>query len=114
MEGSISRRDLLVGGAGTMVAAGLAPAPAMAAEEHAGHGSGHDALIAATNACVAAGETCLAHCLAMFAAGDTSLAACAKSVAEMIPACRGAAALDTLGSGHLVAFIGPCITLRSE
>jgi len=114
MEGSISRRDLLMGGAGTMVAAGLPIAPALAAEEHAGHGSGHDALIAATNACVAAGETCLAHCLAMFAGGDTSLAACAKSVAEMMPACRGAAALATLGSAHLVAFLGPCITICSD
>src|SRR5262245_17028083 len=107
MEGSISRRDLLVGGAGTMVAAGLPVAPALAAEEHAGHGSGHDALIAAANACVAEGETCLAHCLAMFAGGDTSLAACAKSVAEMMPACRGAASLATLGSRHLAGYLGP-------
>ena len=114
MEGSISRRGLLVGGAGTMVAAGLPLAPAMAAEEHAGHGAAPQALIAAANACVAEGETCLAHCLAMFGGGETSLAACAKSVAEMMPACRGAAALATLGSRHLGAYLGPCITICSD
>jgi Cys-rich four helix bundle protein (predicted Tat secretion target) len=113
MEGPITRRDLLMGGAGTMLAAGLPGAPALAAE-HEGHGATHAALIAAANACVDAGETCLAHCLDMFAAGDTSLAACAKSVAEMMPACTAVAQLATLGSKRLNAFLAPCIEVCTD
>ena len=114
MEGPISRRDLLVGSAGTMLAAGLPVAPALAAEEHPGHGAPHQALIAAANTCVAAGDACLAHCLAMFAAGDTSLAACARSVAEMMPACRAVASLATLNAKRLAQFTAPCADICAD
>src|SRR5262245_49597072 len=109
MERPMSRRDLLMGSAGTMVVAGLSGTPAMAAEEHAGHGGRPQGLIDATNACVAVGEECLAHCLAMFASGDTSLAACAKRVSEMMPVCRAVSALATMGAERLGQFLGPCI-----
>jgi Cys-rich four helix bundle protein (predicted Tat secretion target) len=114
MERPMSRRDLLMGGAGTMVVAGVSRTPALAAEEHAGHGAAPQALIAAANACVAEGEACVAHCLAMFAAGDTSLAACARSVAEMMPACEAVASLATLGARRLGQFLAPCIDVCTD
>lgn len=114
MERPMSRRDLLMGSAGTVMVAGLSATPAMAAEEHAGHGTQPQGLIAAANACVAEGEACLAHCLAMFAGGDTSLAACAKSVSEMIPVCRAVASLATLDAKHLGQFLGPCIAVCTD
>jgi Cys-rich four helix bundle protein (predicted Tat secretion target) len=110
----MSRRDLLMGGAGTVVVAGVSRTPALAAEEHAGHGAAPQPLIAAANACVAEGEACVAHCLAMFAAGDTSLAACAKNVAEMRPACQAVASLATLGAKRLGQFVGPCIDVCTD
>jgi Cys-rich four helix bundle protein (predicted Tat secretion target) len=114
MERPMSRRELMMGSAGTMVVAGLSGTPALAAEEHAGHGTQHEALITAANACVDAGEACLAHCLVMFGAGDTSLAACAKRVAEMMPACQAVARLATLGSGRLGQFLGPCTAVCTD
>lgn len=113
MEGPITRRDLLVGSAGTMLAAGLPVAPALGAE-HSGHAGAHGALIAASDACVAEGKTCVAHCLDMFAAGDTSLAACAQSVSEMVPACQAVAALARLDSKRLAAFLGPCVEVCTD
>jgi Cys-rich four helix bundle protein (predicted Tat secretion target) len=97
-----------------MLVTGLSAPPAQAAEEHAEHGPRPRALIAAANGCVAEGETCLAHCLAMFAAGDTSLAACAKSVSEMIPVCEAVASLATLGAQRLGQFLGPCIDVCTD
>ena len=114
MERPMSRRDLLVGSAGTVVVVGLSATPAIAAEEHPGQRARPQGLIAAANACDAEGETCLAHCLAMFAGGDTSLAACAKSVSEMRPVCQAVASLATLGSTHLGQFLGPCIAVCSD
>jgi Cys-rich four helix bundle protein (predicted Tat secretion target) len=110
----MSRRDLLMGSAGTVVVAGLSATPAMAAEEHAGHGGAPPGLIAATNACVAEGEQCLAHCLAMFPGGDTSLAVCAKRVSEMIPVCRAVSVLASLDAERLGQFLGPCIDVCTD
>ncbi len=114
MERPMSRRDLLVGSAGTVVVAGLSAPSAMAAEPPAGHAVAHEALVVAANGCVSTGETCLAHCLSMFAAGDTSLAACARSVAEMMPVCQAVARLATLGSARLGQFLAPCIDLCTD
>ncbi len=115
MERPLSRRDLLVGGAGTVVVASLPVAPATAAEEHAGHAPGpHQALIGAARTCIAEGDACVAHCLAMFATGDTSLAACAKAVSEMVPACSAVAQLATLDAKRLEQFLGPCIDVCAD
>jgi Cys-rich four helix bundle protein (predicted Tat secretion target) len=97
-----------------MVVAGLSTTPAMAAEEHAGHGGGPQGLIEATNACVAVGGECLAHCLAMFGSGDTSLAACAKRVSEMMPVCRAVSTLATMNAERLGQFLGPCIDVCTD
>ena len=117
MESSISRRDLLLGGAGTLVAAGTSLA-ATAVDEHAGH-AGHEhgknqALVEAARACVAEGEACVAHCLAFFANGDTSLAGCARAVTEMVTACRAVATLATLDAKRLEDFLSPCISVCSD
>ena len=112
MESSISRRDLLLGGAGTVMAVGVSGAAATPDEhaDHSGHQHGrHQALIDASRRCVAAGEECVAHCLAFFANGDTSLAACARAVSEMVPSCRAIATLATFDAKRLVEFLGPCI-----
>jgi Cys-rich four helix bundle protein (predicted Tat secretion target) len=113
MDRMITRRNLLVG-ASAMVAAGTSGTVVTAADEHAGHpgeehkGAEHKELIDAARECVAAGDRCLAHCLAMFKAGDTSLAACAQRVAEMLPACDAVAQLATLGAPRLGEFAVAC------
>ena len=115
MESSISRRDLLLGGAGTLMVAGVSAA-ATEADEHAGH-AGHErnqALVEAARACVADGEACLAHCLAFFANGDTSLAGCARAVTEMVSACRAVASLATLDAKRLEEFLSPCINVCAD
>jgi Cys-rich four helix bundle protein (predicted Tat secretion target) len=114
MESSISRRDLLLGGAGTLMAAGVSAA-ATAADEHAGHEHGRSqALVEVARACVAEGEACIAHCLAFFANGDTSLAGCARAVTEMVSACRAVASLATLEAKRLEEFLSPCINVCAD
>ncbi len=114
MESSISRRDLLLGGAGTMMAAGVSIA-ATETDEHADHEHGQgQALVEAARACVAEGETCIAHCLGFFANGDTSLAGCARAVQEMVAACRAVASLATLDAKRLGEFLSPCINVCAD
>jgi Cys-rich four helix bundle protein (predicted Tat secretion target) len=108
MNGMITRRNLLVG-ASAMVAAGTSDGVVTAADEHAAQpGAEHKELIDAARECVAGGDRCLAHCLAMFKAGDTSLAVCAQRVAEMLPACDAVAQLATLGAPRLGEFAVAC------
>jgi len=38
-----------------------------------------DAVHEAAQGCLQKGQTCIAHCLAMFAAGDTSMGGCGKA-----------------------------------
>lgn len=51
--------------------------------------------------CIAAGDICLAHCLASLAAGETMLAECARAVHEMLAVCRMVSTLGASGSAHL-------------
>lgn len=109
MDSVISRRNLLVGASAMVAAGGPAPRLAAAADAPAGHpGAEHQALIDAARACVADGDRCLAHCLAMFKAGDTSLAVCAQRVAEMRPACSAVAELATFGSPRIGEVAAAC------
>ncbi|MBX3264290.1 MAG: Csp1 family four helix bundle copper storage protein [Labilithrix sp.] len=77
------------------------PAPAPAGG-HAHHG-GDPALFEAAQACLAKGEACVAHCLAMLASGDASMGGCAKSVHEMRSVMQGLATAAASGSKHLPA-----------
>lgn len=103
------RRDVLIAAGASVLASGTAVA---AEHDHAAHQAAASgpvaALIEAARACSAAGEDCLAHCLASFRAGETSLADCAGEVSRMLPACEAVAQLATLGSPHTKAFALAC------
>ncbi|HVH47664.1 MAG TPA: Csp1 family four helix bundle copper storage protein [Labilithrix sp.] len=77
--------------------------PAPPAGGHAHHHGGDPALLEAAQGCLAKGEACLAHCLAMFAAGDTSMGSCGRTVYEMRAVMEGLAAAAASGSKHLPA-----------
>jgi Cys-rich four helix bundle protein (predicted Tat secretion target) len=77
------------------------PTPPAAGHQHA-HG-GDPGLAEAAHGCIAKGEACIAHCLAMFAMGDTSMGGCAKSVHEMHAVMQGLAAAAASGSKPLPA-----------
>jgi len=67
-------------------------------------GKGDNASIAAAaNACAAAAEACLRHCLAMLSSGNTSMSGCAKAVADLGPAARALAAIAPGNSAHVGA-----------
>ena len=114
MDATITRHDVLVGASAAVVVVTSGSPIAAAADEHTGPpGAGHApaepvGLIDAARACVADGERCLAHCLAMFKSGDTSLAVCAQRVSEMLPACDAVVRLATLGASRLGEFAAAC------
>jgi Cys-rich four helix bundle protein (predicted Tat secretion target) len=79
---------------------------AVAGEAHAaqkGAGPNREVLESALH-CARDGEVCLAHCLESFSAGDTMLAECARSVAQLVPACTALAQLAALKSPRLAEF----------
>ncbi len=91
-------------GGNRAVAQNTPKAPPPAPGGHAHHAPGGDPTLAeAAQGCLAKGEACIAHCLAMFAAGDASMGACAKAVYEMHAVMQGLAAAAASGSKHLPA-----------
>jgi Cys-rich four helix bundle protein (predicted Tat secretion target) len=69
-----------------------------------GHQHGGDvALVEAAHGCMAKGDACIAHCLAMAASGDTSMGGCGKAAYEMRAVMQGLAAAAASGSKHLPA-----------
>lgn len=78
------------------------------AEDHTEH-AGHDhsapakykSLIDSAFKCMANGEVCTSHCLAMFATGDTSLKDCIRSVQIMMPMCAALARAGALETPRL-------------
>ncbi len=109
----MNRRELLgaaVAGASLVAAASEAFAQDHDHEhmDHGAHMLPHAKLSEAARHCVAAGDACLSHCLALFTAGDTSVAACAKSVYQMSAMCQALARLASAGSPHLPAFAKVC------
>jgi Cys-rich four helix bundle protein (predicted Tat secretion target) len=112
----MNRRDLLgaaIGGASLAVAANAAFA---GEDEHAGHMEHMDhaahmgaaGLAEAARKCVAAGDACISHCLALFVTGDISVAGCAKSVYQMNAMCEALARLASANSAHLPALAKVC------
>jgi Cys-rich four helix bundle protein (predicted Tat secretion target) len=67
------------------------------------HHGGDPVVLDAAQGCLAKGEACIAHCLAMFAMGDTSMGGCGKTVHEMHAVMQGLAAAAAAGSKHLPA-----------
>jgi Cys-rich four helix bundle protein (predicted Tat secretion target) len=62
---------------------------------------GDPELAAAAQACLAKGEACLAHCIALLSAGDTSIAGCAAAVFDMHAVMSGLAAVAVSGGKRL-------------
>lgn len=88
------------------------PAPGPA-QEHVGHGR-HAALVASVKACVAKGEACIKHCIALLNQGDTSLVDCLKTVTAMIPICRALERYAVIDAKHLRELAQLCITVNEE
>ncbi len=65
------------------------------------HHHGDPALFEAAQACLAKGQACLAHCIALLGAGDTSMAGCAQATHDMHAMMVGLAAAASTGSKHL-------------
>lgn len=91
-------------GAGLALLVGAAHAQSQpAAHDHAHHMhhaavDNLQALIEATGTCINKGELCLAHCLVLLGDGDKAMAECAKSVNQMLVACRALNGLAAQGS----------------
>jgi Cys-rich four helix bundle protein (predicted Tat secretion target) len=84
-----------------------APAP----DPHAGHGADHAdhadhgdaAAVEAAGACIAAGQRCLQHCIALLAGGDVTMGECARATADMLALSGATAALAAAESPQLKA-----------
>jgi Cys-rich four helix bundle protein (predicted Tat secretion target) len=87
------RRELIAAVGGLAVASSLTVADAQSGGEM--HPPKYKALEESTSKCVATGEDCLRHCLAMMSMKDTSMATCANMVVQLVAACG---ALQTLAS----------------
>lgn len=85
-------------GGGNAVAQNAAKAPAAPG---AARGPADAALADAAYACIAKGQACLSHCIAMLAGGDTMMAGCAPAVHDMHAVMPGLAAAASSGSRHI-------------
>lgn len=88
----MDRRDLLKGGAATILATlgSTALAADHAHHEHHHHattGKPTQALVDTAGDCIAKGEACLAHCLVLLGEGDKEMAGCARTVNQMLAIC---------------------------
>ncbi len=72
----------------------------MGAEESDMHPPKYKALEAETLKCVATGNDCLRHCLAMYKMKDTSMSDCADAAFQLVNACGALAALAAVNSEH--------------
>jgi Cys-rich four helix bundle protein (predicted Tat secretion target) len=104
----MNRRDSLVttGSMGLLAAVGalacVSSAEAQgAAAPPAPHHHGDPELAAAAHGCIAKGNACLAHAIALLSAGDTSMAGCAAAAFDMHAVMGGLAAVATSGGKRL-------------
>jgi Cys-rich four helix bundle protein (predicted Tat secretion target) len=96
------RREVIAAVGGIAIAGSLTEAVAQSGGEM--HPPKYRALEESTSKCVATGEDCLRHCLAMMSMKDTSMAACANMVIQLIAACRALQTLASLNSTFTGAF----------
>ena len=87
--------------------------PGQAHDHGTGHGR-HAALVASVKACVAKGEACIKHCIALLNQGDTSLVDCLKTVTAMIHICRALERYAVIDAKHLRSLAQLCITVNEE
>ncbi len=71
-------------------------------------------LIDAASSCEKEGEICLEHCVARLAANDTTLAECARSVRDMLVACRAVSSFAIQRSPHLKEMATVCAKICRE
>lgn len=122
----VTRRAMISAGlAGSLaVAAVLAAEPARAEGEHdhhAGHAAStaadsakHQALIDIAAKCVARGEACLNHCIALMSTGDTSLKDCIRTVSVMLPMCGALMRVAGLDATRLKDVAKVCIDVCDD
>lgn len=81
-----------------------APDPHAGHADHANHADhGDAAAVEAAGACIAAGQRCLQHCIALLAGGDVSMGECARATADMLALSEATAALAAAESPQLKA-----------
>lgn len=110
-------RRMVLGGSVAVLGAGLSAVDAVQAQDHnhnprrgnparkAGKGTGHHGrhaeLVATARACLAKGEECMRHCIALLSRGDTSLVDCLKTVSAMLPICQALERYAIIDAKHL-------------
>ena len=101
-------RRSFIGGA---AAASLAFSAAAAAHDH-NHAHAatnpHQELLKLTADCLAAGRSCLAHCLHLLAEGDKSMGECARAVGQMLALCDATNELAAQNAALLPALAKLC------
>lgn len=113
----MTRRDLLLVGAGAValetvgvrVAAAAEGAPKADAPEQT-----HGAFQRAAQGCVDAGTACLQHCLTLLGKGDTSMAECAHAVNAMLAVCKAIGPLAAADSTHLKSAAPLCLDVCTD
>jgi Cys-rich four helix bundle protein (predicted Tat secretion target) len=128
MSENHSRRDVLLEAAAGAAAFVLATNAALAEDKgsHDGHGShdgtvavdgsksAHSDLVEKALACVAAGETCHAHCLVELGKGDPALKDCMARVGEMLPMCAALARFAASDAPRLKDLAKLCIDICDD
>jgi Cys-rich four helix bundle protein (predicted Tat secretion target) len=99
----MQRREFITA-VGTAAAVAAVASPALAEQHEGMHGPKYKILAGVSGHCVATGEDCLRHCYGMFSMKDTSMTECAKSVSELIAACRALQTLAASNSDFVPAF----------
>jgi len=102
----MNRREALVRGIGTAafaIGASALGAASEASSKPARQASANpnQRLLDAAYLCQKEGELCLEHCDTLLAAKDNTLAECARSVREMLVACRAISSLAVQKSAHI-------------
>ncbi|MGA7411824.1 MAG: four-helix bundle copper-binding protein [Bryobacteraceae bacterium] len=95
------RREIITALGGLAVAGSFAANAQNAAEMHPPK---YKSLEESAGKCVATGEDCLRHCLAMMSMKDTSMADCANMVVQLIASCRALQTLASLNSTFTPGF----------
>lgn len=99
---SILGMSLALGAGAAGLEAGQANAAAHSHAEHSGSmGSTSMSMVDVAANCIAMGEKCHAHGLAVISTGDTSLADCNRAVSIMISVCHAVARMAALDSERL-------------
>ena len=99
----MDRREFIAA-AGTVAAAASASQAfaqgMMASETEEMHPPKYKALEKTAHECVATGDDCLRHCLAMYKMKDTSMADCADAAYQLVAGCEALATLAAVNSEH--------------